>query len=72
MTKLEIILYYIMHTPYYVKKHCYCRFVHKNHRCYPRDPNGQWHCAECHPCSEGLMKLIKKAEKMKKKELKNG
>lgn len=67
-------LYYIKNIPYYIKKYCYCRFVHRNHLCYPevwdRGLDGPWHCSKCHPCGEMLDELLKMAENMKKKESK--
>ena len=31
-----------------IKKWTWC--VWKHNRCYPRDPNGYWHCKKCFPC----------------------
>ena len=60
---------------YNIKKYCYCKFFHKNYLCYPevwdRGLKGPWHCSECHPCGEGLEKLFKIAETMKKAEEKS-
>jgi len=48
-----------------IKKWFICSWKHREHRCYPRDPNGWWHCMKCHPCDEWLNKWL---EKMRKKE----
>ncbi len=53
---------------YNIKKYCYCKFVHKNCRCYPKNPKGNWHCSKCHPCGEMLDELLKMAENMKEEE----
>ena len=33
-----------------------CSWKHKSHHCHPQDPNGYWHCEECHPCDEMIKK----------------
>jgi hypothetical protein len=42
-----------------MKKQLWCRFFHKDDRCYPevwgRGLDGPWHCARCHPCGEDLI-----------------
>ena len=47
-----------------IKKHLYCRFFHKKHRCYPdvsgKGLKGVWHCRKCYPCGDVFEKLLKK------------
>ena len=47
---------------YNLKKHLWCRFLHRRHRCYPevwdRGLAGPWHCDRCHPCDEELDALF--------------
>jgi len=50
-----------------IKKYGYCSWSHKEHRCYPRDPNGYWHCTKCHPCMEIFDIIKKQIEKEKKR-----
>ena len=42
----------------WIRKHLWCRFMHRSHCCYPDVQNGglrgPWHCDLCHPCGEGL------------------
>lgn len=34
-----------------IKKYIWCSWRHGlENRCYPRDPNGYWHCEKCWPC----------------------
>jgi len=45
----------------WLKKNLFCRFFHRKDLCYPRcdlPTGGPWHCAKCHPCSEGLDELL--------------
>ena len=42
-----------------------CSWRHRKHRCYPavweedeRIWRKLWHCMKCHPCGEGLEKLL--------------
>lgn len=56
----------------FIKKHLFCKYFHKRELCFPTvwdaegaktmgipyQPNA-WHCMKCHPCSEGLDKLLK-------------
>lgn len=55
-----------------LKKHLFCKYAHRRHLCFPTvwgpeqakemgipyQPNA-WHCSKCHPCSEGIDKLLK-------------
>ena len=47
---------------YLLRKWLICSWLHNRWRCYPdvggKGLKGGWHCSECHPCSEGLMKLL--------------
>lgn len=45
----------------YLWKNFYCRFFHRNDRCYPQDYT-YWHCDKCHPCNEEMDELFKKLE----------
>lgn len=60
-----------MKTFAFIWKWTFCIWAHRSHRCKPTvwgpetakewgipyRPNA-WHCAKCHPCSEGLEKLF--------------
>ena len=65
--KIKKLLYEIKRPLYNIKKYCYCKFFHKRWLCYPevwdRGLKGPWHCSKCHPCGEGLEKILKIAEK---------
>jgi len=43
-------------------KWMWCKWVHRRELCYPevwdRGLDGPWHCAKCHPCGEGLDRLM--------------
>ncbi len=45
----------------FLYKWLWCSWLHNGkevgnpkQRCYPRDPEGYWHCEKCHPCGEGF------------------
>lgn len=54
-------------------KWLFCRWFHDKHRCFPevndRGLDGPWHCAECHPCGEGIFDELPISPQMSSKKL---
>jgi hypothetical protein len=54
-----------------LKQYLWCSWKHRKDRCYPevwKVEKGNWHCAKCHPCSEGMIEALKMVEKLQNKD----
>ena len=44
-----------------IKKHLWCRFFHRHHRCYyevNKLYSNKWHCAKCWDCQQDVLWIL--------------